>query len=130
MSLACPAKRQLIVTVAAAALLAGLPLTQAQAQETPIKFQLDWRFEGPSALFLVPVAKGYFKAEKLNVVVDAGSGSGAAVTRVASGSYDMGFADLAALMEFYGNNPTAPNKPVAVMMVYNNTPAAVLTLKK
>ena len=102
----------------------------AQAQETPIKFQLDWRFEGPAALFLVPVTKGYFKAEKLNVTVDAGNGSGGTVTRVASGAYDMGFADLAALMEFQANNPTAPNKPVAVMMVYNNTPAAVLALKK
>ena len=38
--------------------------------------------------------------------------------------------DLAALMEFHANNPDAPNKPVAVMMVYNNTPAAVLSLKK
>ena len=102
----------------------------AQAQETPVKFQLDWRFEGPAALFLVPVTRGYFKAEKLNVTVDAGNGSGGTVTRVASGSYDMGFADLAALMEFHANNPTAPNKPVAVMMVYNNTPAAVLALKK
>jgi NitT/TauT family transport system substrate-binding protein len=105
-----------------------LPL--AQAQETSVKFQLDWRFEGPAALFLVPVAKGYFKAEKLNVTVDAGNGSGGTVTRVASGTYDIGFADLAALMEFHANNPTAPNKPVAVMMVYNNTPAAVLALKK
>jgi NitT/TauT family transport system substrate-binding protein len=42
----------------------------------------------------------------------------------------MGFADMAALMEFHANNPDAPNKPVAVMMVYNNTPAAVLALKK
>jgi NitT/TauT family transport system substrate-binding protein len=42
----------------------------------------------------------------------------------------MGFADLAALMEFHANNPDAPNKPVAVMMVYNNTPAAVMALKK
>ena len=39
-------------------------------------------------------------------------------------------ADIAALMEFHANNPTAPNKPIAVMMVYNNTPAAVLALKK
>ena len=59
------------------------------------------------------------------MTVDAGNGSGGAVTRVASGTYDMGFADLAALMEFHANNPDAPNKPVAVMMVYNNTPAAV-----
>jgi NitT/TauT family transport system substrate-binding protein len=64
------------------------------------------------------------------VTIDAGNGSGGTVTRVASGSYDMGFADLAALMEFHANNPDAPNKPVAVMMVYNNTPAAVLALKK
>ncbi len=102
----------------------------AQAQTTPIKFQLDWRFEGPSALFLTPLAKGYFKDAGLAVTVDAGSGSGGAVTRVASGSYDMGFADLAALMEFHANNPDAPNKPVAVMMVYNDTPASVMALKK
>jgi NitT/TauT family transport system substrate-binding protein len=97
---------------------------------TPIKFQLDWRFEGPSALFLVPTAKGYFKDAGLDVTVDSGNGSGGAVTRVASGTYDMGFADLAALMEFHANNPDAPNKPVAVMMVYNNTPASVMALKK
>ncbi|RZJ07335.1 MAG: taurine ABC transporter permease [Rubrivivax sp.] len=102
----------------------------ANAQTTPVKFQLDWRFEGPAALFLLPAAKGYFKDEKLDVSIDAGNGSGGAVTRVASGAYDIGFADLAALMEFHANNPDAPNKPVAVMVVYNNTPAAVLALKK
>jgi len=121
-------RRRGLATLAAALTAAALPT--AHAQETTIKFQLDWRFEGPAALFLVPVAKGYFKAEGLNVVVDAGNGSGGTVTRVASGTYDMGFADLAALMEFHANNPNVPNKPVAVMMVYNNTPAAVMALKK
>ncbi len=101
----------------------------ASAQTTPLKFQLDWRFEGPAAFFLVPVTKGYFKDAKLDVTVDAGNGSGGAVNRVASGAYDLGFADLAALMEFHANNPDAPNKPVAVMMVYNNTPASVMALK-
>ena len=121
-------KRVFLHTVAALALAASATV-HAQGT-TPIKFQLDWRFEGPAALFLVPAAKGYFKDAKLDVAIDAGTGSGAAVQRVASGTYDMGFADLAALMEFHANNPDAPNKPVAVMMVYNNTPAAVIALKK
>jgi NitT/TauT family transport system substrate-binding protein len=105
-------------------------LGNAYAQNTPIKFQLDWRFEGPAALFLSPAAKGYFKDAKLDVTIDAGNGSGGTVTRVASGTYDLGFADMAALMEFHANNPDSPNKPVAIMMVYNNTPASVMVLKK
>ena len=121
-------KRTFIKTILA--LVATSVVGLAQAQTTPIKFQLDWRFEGPSALFLTPAAKGYFKEAKLDVTIDAGNGSGGTVTRVASGAYDMGFADLAALMEFHANNPDASNKPVAVMMVYNDTPASVMALKK
>jgi NitT/TauT family transport system substrate-binding protein len=114
------------LALATAALSAGSALAQA----TPIKFQLDWRFEGPAAMFLTPAAKGYFKDAKLDVTIDAGNGSGGTVNRVASGAYDMGFADLAALMEFHANNQDAPNKPVAIMMVYNDTPASVMALKK
>ena len=120
--------RPFLATALSLALLAGT--SAAHAQNTPIKFQLDWRFEGPSALFLTPAAKGYFKDAKLDVTIDAGNGSGGAVTRVASGAYDIGFADLAALMEFHANNVDAPNKPVAVMMVYNDTPASVMVLRK
>jgi NitT/TauT family transport system substrate-binding protein len=122
-------KRSLLQTAVLLAAAGSFSLAHAQAL-TPIKFQLDWRFEGPAALFLQPVAKGHFKAAGLDVSVDAGNGSGGAVQRVASGTYDMGFADLAAVMEFHANNPDAQNKPVAVMMVYNNTPASVMALKK
>ena len=121
-------KRTLLRSATAIALAATLGT--AVAQTTPIKFQLDWRFEGPGALFLTPAAKGYFKAANLDVTIDSGNGSGGTVTRVASGAYDMGFADLSALMEFHANNPDAPGKPVAVMMVYNDTPASVMALKK
>ncbi len=119
-------RRRFAAVVVALSIVSGAAL----AQDTKINFQLDWRFEGPAAFFLLPKAKGYFAQEKLDVTVDAGSGSGNAVNRVASGTYQMGFADLAALIEFVGNNPTAPNKPVAVMMVYDTTPAAVFSLKK
>lgn len=101
----------------------------AVAQER-VKFTLDWVIDGQQTPFFLTQGRGYFRDQGLNVTLDAGAGSAAAVQRVASGTYDMGFADLAALMEFHANNPDAPNKPVAVMMVYNNTPAAVLALKK
>ena len=116
--------------VVALVAIAGAMPGAASAQDTKIKFQLDWRFEGPSALFLLTKAKGYFAQEKLDVEIDAGSGSGNAVNRVASGTYQMGFADLAAVIEFVGNNPTAPSKPVGVMMLYDSTPAAVFSLRK
>jgi len=124
-----PALRRTALKAALLATTFALAPLAARA-ETPIKFQLDWRFEGPAALFLASSAKGYYKAAGLDVSIDAGNGSGGTVTRVASGTYDMGFADMAALMEFHANNPDAPNKPVAILMVYNNTPAAVLALKK
>ena len=123
-------QRSFLKAAAAAVTLAWGTMSVAQAADTPIKFQLDWRFEGPAAFFLQPVAKGYFKGQGLDVTVDAGNGSGGAVQRVASGTYDMGFADLASVMEFHANNPDAPNKPVAVMVVYNNTPSSVMALKK
>lgn len=117
-------RTMLVALTAAMALQAPASAQQA----TPLKFTLDWRFEGPGALFLLPQAKGYFKAEGLDVTIDSGAGSAGAVNRVATGGYDMGFADLAALIEFLANNPA--NKTQAVFMVYETAPAAIFTLKK
>ncbi|MEN9492507.1 MAG: hypothetical protein RJA63_2956 [Pseudomonadota bacterium] len=97
-------------------------------EPTKLKFTLDWRFEGPSAPFLLAKAKGYFAAEGLDVSIDAGAGSAGAVTRVASGAYDMALADFNALVEYDANNPGS--KIQAVYMLYNYTPAAVVSLKK
>ena len=113
----------------APACLFAFAATPAAAQ-TKVKFTLDWRFEAPATAFLVAQGKGYFEQEKLDVTIDTSAGSGQAVTRVAAGTYDMGFADLAALMEFVGNNPGTAQKPVGVMMIYNNTPSAIFALKK
>ncbi|WP_208858471.1 ABC transporter substrate-binding protein [Vreelandella nigrificans] len=107
--------------------LSLLPIS-ALAETTSIRFQLDWRFEGPAAPFLMAAEKGYFADEGLNVQIDSGSGSAGAINRVASGAYEMGFGDLNALVEFLAENPNGPGIQ-GVYIVYDGTPAAVFARK-
>ena len=102
-------------------------LTGAAAAETAIKFSLDFKFEGPSAPFLLPLDKGYYKAEGLNVSIDPAAGSLEPINRVASGTYDMGFGDINSLIKFRDANPGTPIK--AVFMVYNRPPFAIVGRK-
>jgi NitT/TauT family transport system substrate-binding protein len=111
----------------ATALASGAGLTAASAADTDIKFSLDFKFEGPSAPFLVPIDKGYYKAEGLNVTVDTASGSLEPINRVASGTYDMGFGDINSLIKFRDANPAVPLK--AVFMVYNKPPFSIVGRK-
>lgn len=113
----------ILVGVLATTILA----TAAGAAETSIKFSLDFKFEGPSAMFLEPLDKGYFKAEGLNVTIDSAAGSLEPINRVASGTYDMGFGDINSLIKFRDANPTVPLK--AVFMVYNKPPFAIVSRK-
>src|SRR6202790_1839051 len=99
-----PLIRRSQVSAAAAALALVLAAGTAAAQ-TAIKFSLDFKFEGPSAPFLVAIDKGYYKAEGLDVTIDTGAGSLEPITRVASGTYDMGFGDINSLIKFRDQNP-------------------------
>ena len=123
--------KRLVRLRAVAALTLGLALstlavTTTQAQ-TPVKFTLDWRFEGPAAPFTVALDKGYFKAEGLDVTIDTGSGSRESIPRVASGTYDIGAGDVNSLIRFRDENPTIDLK--AVMMVYDRPPFAIVGRK-
>ena len=69
-----------LLALVAALLVSGAALAQ---KNTPIRFALDWRFEGPAAPYFVAIDKGYYKAEGLDVTVDAGSGSVEGINRVA-----------------------------------------------
>lgn len=95
--------------------------------DTDVKFALDWRFEGPAAPYLVALDKGYYKDEGLNVTIDAGASSVEPINRVATGTYEIGFADINSLIK-YRDNPQNP--PVqAVMMVYDTPAFSIVTLK-
>src|SRR3954449_8364488 len=98
--------------LAGAAVLLGSISAQAQ---TPVRFSLDWRWEGPAAPFAVALDKGYFKAEGLDVTIDPAAGSREPVTRVGSGAYDMGFGDINSLVRFRDENPAAGAKAVMIL---------------
>src|ERR1700693_2114204 len=108
----------------ASAMFLATTLTGAASAETAIKFNLDFKFEGPSAPFLLPLDKGYYKAEGLNVTFDAAAGPLEPINHVASGGYDMGFGDINSLIKFRDANPATPIK--AVFMVYNRPPFSII----
>ena len=105
----------------------GTLAASAALAQTSVKFLNDWRWEGQAAPLLL-ANRGYFQAEKLNVTLTPGTGSGATVAKVASGEFDMGLGDFSSLIEHASKNPTAA-PPVAVYMVYERTPSSLFIRK-
>jgi NitT/TauT family transport system substrate-binding protein len=97
--------------------------------QTKIKMTLDWRFEGQTSFMWLGLARGYFQKEGLDVQVDAGSGSTAAIQRIHTGAYDMGLGDTSALIEYAGNNP-GQTRLQMVYLQYDEAPLAYYALKK
>jgi len=114
--------RTLSLLAAALIGLASFAATAANAQ-TKLKFVLNWKYQGPQGWFFVAEDRGYFKAEGLEVTIDQGDGSAAAVPKVASGAYDIGFGDINALIDFASKKPE--EAPVAVYVMYNRPPFTV-----
>ena len=114
--------------VLAAAVCASLAAVAVSADQLAIKFSLDWKFEGPSAAYLLALDKGYFADEGLDVTIDTGQGSLEAIPRVASGVYQFGFADINSLIKFRDKNPDVAIK--GILMVYDAPPFAIVTLAR
>lgn len=109
----------------ALAVSALLSVSGASAQDTKIRFTLDWKIQGVHAWYFWAQDKGYFKAEGLDVSIDQGEGSAATITRVMSGVYDAGFGDVNAIIQNAALKPG--EQPLMVYMIYSKAPFALLT---
>jgi NitT/TauT family transport system substrate-binding protein len=114
-----------LFALVAAVIFSGAALAQ---KELAVRFALDWRFEGPAAPYFVAIDKGYYKQEGLNVSIDPGSGSVEGINRVASGAYEVGFADINSLIKYRDNPRNLPVK--AIMMIYDTPAFSIVSLRK
>ena len=92
------ATRRIALAIGASTLVAGF--SGAASAQTKLKMVLNWKYQGPQGFFFVAEDKGYFKAEGLDVAIDQGDGSATPIPKVASGTYDVGFGDINALIDF------------------------------
>jgi NitT/TauT family transport system substrate-binding protein len=120
-------RRSLLRATGAATILSATPFVRAQGSLQKFKFNLGWKVEATAAGFLLAHQRGYYKDAGLDVAIDTGNGSAAAISLVGSGAYDCASADLATMVEFNVNNPTAGLKAVAIQ--YDLNPNAILVRK-
>ncbi|CAN7576419.1 ABC transporter substrate-binding protein [Variovorax sp. LjRoot290] len=120
-------RRSLLRAAGASALVTAAPFVRAQGSLQKFKFNLGWKVEASGAGFLLAQQRGYYKDVGLEVAIDTGNGSASAISLVGSGAYDCASADLATMIEFNVNNPTAGLKAVAIQ--YDLNPNAILVRK-
>ena len=113
---------QLLVVAGVLSLTANVAVAQ-----TSMKMALDWNFEGQHSPFALAADNGIFAKHGLSVTVDRGFGSGDTVTKVAAGTYDVGFADLGAVVAF--NAKQGGTKLITIYQVYDQAPLSVMSLK-
>lgn len=118
-----PTRRSLLAASLAGPMVLGAAATRAQPA-TPIRFILDWKAQGPHAWYYIAQSSGFFREAGLEVTIDQGEGSAAAVTRVMSGAYDAGFGDINAVIQNAAQRPG--EQPVMVYLVYNRAPYAII----
>ncbi|MFC0407574.1 ABC transporter substrate-binding protein [Roseomonas elaeocarpi] len=106
--------------------LAAPAVVRAQTP-TRLRLVLNFAVDGSTAPYYFALDRGYFRDAGLNVQIDPSNGSGDAISRVASGTYDVGVGDLSTLLEFTVRQPEAA--PKAVFILQNRSPQAVISLR-
>ena len=117
------ARRSVIALAAGLALAAPFASAAPASAETKLKMVLNWKYQGPQGAFFLADDRGYFKAAGLEMTIDQGNGSGAPIPLVANGTYDVGFGDINALIQFAAIKPE--DAPIAVYVMFNQPPFTI-----
>jgi NitT/TauT family transport system substrate-binding protein len=72
---------------------------RAAEQPEKITVRLDWVTWGGHSPFYLPIKKGWYKEAGLDVAIEEGNGSVTTIQLVNSGNFDVGHANLAAMMQ-------------------------------
>jgi NitT/TauT family transport system substrate-binding protein len=113
------------LSAALCAAMLGSPLVAVAAE--PIRFVLDWKYQGNHGIWGLALERGYFDREGLAVTMDQGAGSGDAINKVAGKTYDVGFADINLLVKFNAENPS--NRLIAFFVIFERSMNAIMALK-
>ena len=91
--------------------LAGI----AHAQAPRVRITLDWAFQSPNAFALLARDRGWFREAGVEVQIDRGQGGGAVPVALASGTHDIGYADINPSIRFMAENPDRDIICVAIL---------------
>jgi NitT/TauT family transport system substrate-binding protein len=118
-------KRYLVALAVGTSLFGG---AAHAADKTHVNFIMDWAFEGAQAIWPAAAESGCFADNNLDVKIDRSFGSGDALSKLASGAYDVGVADFSSLINFDAAHPD--DKIAAVFVISERSAMSIVTLKK
>lgn len=111
-----------------AALAAALPAGALRAQPAPpLRMVLDWAPQPQQSPWFLAADRGHFAREGLTVAIDRGFGSGDALSKVASGTHDIGFGDVNSLVLWNHQNPG--QRLLAVFLLMDRGQQSIMTLR-
>jgi hypothetical protein len=117
--------RSTLATIGFLAWTSFAGMAPAAAQNTDVRFVLDFLLQGQQSPFVLGRERGYYTAQGVNFTAfDSGRGGADSITKVASGAYDVGFGDLSALIEFNAKNPG--RELIAVALIYEKAPLSFI----
>ena len=114
------------LVVAATTLLAP-GTASAQVEKPAVRFSQGWLFQATQAQFPLAEAKGYWKAEGLDVTVDRGSGSQTSIQRIVANTHDIAYADVGTIVKWNAENPG--KEMVIVYVAEDGFPLGAYSLK-